>query len=1752
MYKKHLFLCLLMAMLAPSAMFGQDELTVFEGTATSSKAPMYVYYFDDYTRAQTVFPATELEDMVGSPITAIKFYTTSSNIPYTTVSSFDIYLTEVEGTSISSFVDRSDATTVYSGTNEFVATSNGGEITITFSTPYVYQGGNLLFGCDNTTDSGYKEINFYGQSKTGASISGYNSSASGTISPTQRNFIPKTTFIYTPSCPRPIDLGVTIDEIDVTNATMSWTETGEAADWMLQIATNATFTEGLQEYEVSNNPSKDLTGLIPETRYYARVKADCGDEESHWSNAINFRPSNTIPLTLNEGTATNEYVPVYGYYVDDYQKSEFIIPASTEGLAAMTDGTINQMTFYLSQPAAESWGNAQFQVFLKEISTTEFYSDDLGEWIFWGTDDATIVYEGPLDGTQSAMIIDFTTNYHYNGGNLLVGVYETTKGTYKRAYFAGNPVTRGSLRNNGSYELGLIVIGEIEDFQPQTTFNYFPCNTPKPINLQAQNISTSGATLSWTAAISNVIGYQCRYKEDGGEWTALESTTSNSASLGGLTEFTSYTFQVKAIYDEGESDYASINFTTKQIPTLVDLEHPFTDGFEGEQCEWALINGDLINAWAWGTAANNGGEKALYISNNEDVSNAYTINSYALVYAAKSFTLEQGLYNFTYDWRANGEVYVGNNNSEFPCDYLRVVLIPDDVELIPCKDYRMVPTGFGYNQLPEGWIALDGGSQLNLNEDWNTYSEDNEVPTAGDYKMAFIWRNDNSQGNNPPAAIDNIVISRVGCPMPTELSYSNITDTSVILSWTINGSEEAWELEYRAEGENTWQMVTAYENPYLLEGLIGLTTYEARVRAVCSSVTTTTLPIIFTTKQTPVVVDSEHPFMDDFEDERCNWELVNGELTNKWTWGSAVNNGGEKALYISNNEGVSNAYTINSSTMVYATKLFTLEKGVYNFEYDWRANGESGLYYPGDYLRVVMVPANETLIADASELSVPDGHFFDHLPSGWIALDGGGYFNQSADWTTYLGTVDIPMAGDYKVVFAWRNNDTQGAQPPAAIDNFSMIKLPCTLPTELAAFAMFTTVELLWTELGNTSQWNLQWKATGATEWNTIPNLDETSYSLTDLTPDTEYEFRVQPNCTDEYWSDSYTFTTHCEAYEVIQQNPFIEGFENDVFPPDCWENVSYVAGSTTHNWSRNTDAKHTGSASAYSGWYGPVYLYMPIIHISQEAMYAELSFWSRVYFVNYYYGGTMGGHDGLSIVKVSTDYGRTWTQLWCPTIEELPAEATWEKISINLTNYIEQDILIAFEYQGNDAHEWYIDDVEVAAYDKVFVGGNTEDATAWFNGGNWQPEGAPTLEQYVYIASPAIIAENPNAAQANRIDFAEQGSLTIADGGQLMTNNETTATVKKNIAGYGDSEGGYYLISNPLASTISPADAGLITTGSGYDLYDWDYSASDGLEWRNYKENSFSLYNSWSVLYANESDVELSFNGSIKANNIPVTRTTSYSNGYEFGGWRLYGNPFVCDAYLHTESTEIAFFRMNATGDGFETATGAIHPLEGFFVQVTASGQSLTISREAPDRSGQLNMNLSRNNKQLDNAIVVFGEGRNLGKLSFKENSSKVYMTMEDEDCAAVFTTGMGEIPVSFKAEENGSYTLDFSNEKVTFDYLHFIDNMTGNDVNLLEIPFYTFDATTTDYASRFKLVFATGSSIDGESFGFFNSSGNFCIFGIEGEATLQVIDMLGHVLSSEQFSGSYEKKLNVVPGVYMLRLINGNDVKVQKIVVR
>ena len=382
--------------------------------------------------------------------------------------------------------------------------------------------------------------------------------------------------------------------------------------------------------------------------------------------------------------------------------------------------------------------------------------------------------------------------------------------------------------------------------------------------------------------------------------------------------------------------------------------------------------------------------------------------------------------------------------------------------------------------------------------------------------------------------------------------------------------------------------------------------------------------------------------------------------------------------------------------------------------------------------------------------------------------------------------------------------------------------------------------------------------------------------------------------------------------------------------------------------------------------------------------------------------------------------------------------------------------------------------------------------------------------------------------------------------------------TFTKTIVGVGEEnwdggKGGYYLVASPLAEDVDPATVnGMLTADEGegedvvltYDLY--SFNQAQELEWQNYRTSNFNLVNGTGYLYASKNGTTLTFTGAPGTNG--QVNLVYDSNAEEFAGWNLVGNPFGEDAYI----TKSFYTLENSDTYTVNTSSDAIQPMQGLLVVADEDGETLTFTpAEAPAGSkAKLNMNVSKDRSVVDQAIISFNEGQQLPKLQFRNGSTKVYIPQDGKDYAIVSAESMGTMPVNFKAENDGTYTLSFTAEEVSFAYLHLIDNMTGIETDLLANPSYSFEAKTTDYESRFKLVFATGNNANDDAFAFF-SNGSFVINN-EGEATLQVIEVNGRILKSESINGCANVNVKASAGVYMLRLVNGNDVKVQKVVVR
>ena len=366
-----------------------------------------------------------------------------------------------------------------------------------------------------------------------------------------------------------------------------------------------------------------------------------------------------------------------------------------------------------------------------------------------------------------------------------------------------------------------------------------------------------------------------------------------------------------------------------------------------------------------------------------------------------------------------------------------------------------------------------------------------------------------------------------------------------------------------------------------------------------------------------------------------------------------------------------------------------------------------------------------------------------------------------------------------------------------------------------------------------------------------------------------------------------------------------------------------------------------------------------------------------------------------------------------------------------------------------------------------------------------------------------------------------------------------------------------WIFIASPVAEPLTPSEVTNLVANPAehYDFYRLNPSNT---MWENIKANTTenhpdftSLVNGRGYLYANYYDILLTFPGTLNTateQDVPVSK-----------GYNLVGNPFGVPAYLSQ-----SYYTLNELGYNIEPVlvSDAIMPCTGVIVQAAADGY-VHFSTTAPTQQstggnkGSLNIALTQSNTRnasttLDNAIITFSEGSALGKFYFGEQDANIYLTQGNEEYAIAYSEDQGEMPLNFKATKNGEYTLSFNTEGLELGYLHLIDNLTGNDIDLLQTPSYTFDARTTDYASRFKLVFSNDNNdinLEGnDNFAFIDSNGNIII---NGSGMVQIIDVTGRILVTRN-TNDHVGTEGLNAGVYVLRLINGDNVKTQKIVVK
>ncbi len=385
-------------------------------------------------------------------------------------------------------------------------------------------------------------------------------------------------------------------------------------------------------------------------------------------------------------------------------------------------------------------------------------------------------------------------------------------------------------------------------------------------------------------------------------------------------------------------------------------------------------------------------------------------------------------------------------------------------------------------------------------------------------------------------------------------------------------------------------------------------------------------------------------------------------------------------------------------------------------------------------------------------------------------------------------------------------------------------------------------------------------------------------------------------------------------------------------------------------------------------------------------------------------------------------------------------------------------------------------------------------------------------------------------------------------------------------VKGWGNSaESDHWVfIASPVATdggvAFSYVDNLINTTTANYDLY-----RLNNTSWENSKNTSghsdfTTLVNGRGYLYANKDDVTLTFSGTLN------DATEQSVQVYE--GYNLVGNPFPTMAYLNQ-----SYYAMNADGSNIVATpmniSNPIMPCTSVIVE--ANPGTVTFSTKQPQQqssgsnNGFLQVVLAEQvatrggetTTMIDNAIVSFNEGDELGKFYFGEQDAKIYIPQDGKEYAIVHGGNQGVMPLNFEANENGEYTLTVSETfNSQLSTLHLIDNLTGADVDLLSTPSYQFTARKTDFASRFKLVFRTNgvdNTSDSDNAFAYYSDGQIYLVGDEDtlNATMQVIDITGRIVV-RSVGANVISTNGLVPGVYTIQMVQNNQVRNQKIIIK
>lgn len=469
----------------------------------------------------------------------------------------------------------------------------------------------------------------------------------------------------------------------------------------------------------------NVTGLTSGTTYYYKAFATSASGTSYTAqgtfSTLKIEPANHPTNFVATGVTTAAIVPQWAASVAGSQAPDgYLIKASTTTVADPVDGT---------DPA----------------NSTNISSGSANRKVTPGTATSGATFTGMSSGTMYNYKI-----YPYTNTGTSIDFKITDAPSFSHATLPTAPTspTVSNLQANtaslswtlGTHNAGNKVLVFVKEGSAITT------GTPTT----APEIYSANTFFGSGTAYQNDSAAFCVYKGD-----------SNTVAISGLLANTTYHVviyrAVEATNSNGTNSYSAV--LTTSFATLTNpVTLPYAQNFETTTSEW-LLDTSGTNIWAIGSATNNGGTKALYISNDSGTTNSYSTGTAQSGTNASVRVDLTGLTAATlsFDWKSNGELYNGT-----------------------IYDYGEVYINNGGSD-----VLISGTKEFYNTTAFAQKSIDISAYVGSVVTIKFRWVNDGLGGNQPPFAVDNLSIVPSSIPNFTTTAITNITFNSATTGGTI-------------------------------------------------------------------------------------------------------------------------------------------------------------------------------------------------------------------------------------------------------------------------------------------------------------------------------------------------------------------------------------------------------------------------------------------------------------------------------------------------------------------------------------------------------------------------------------------------------------------------------------------------------------------------------------------------------------------------------------------------------------------------------------------------------------------------------------------------------------------------------------------------------------------------------------------------------------------------------------------------------